>query len=532
MNLWQRLTGHARFQPDKPAIEFAQSRSVVTLSYRQLQEHVEICCDWFASLSLQRGDRLAILALNHPDWFVLLFAAARCGVVLVPLNWRLSLDELQFVIDDSEPTLLFHDAEHKTTAKAIAAAAEHKRADHRHSTQSGTEHVFTTPAEIKLNCLSLRSSVDVVKTDHRIDGPADAGILDATQYGITDPLLVVYTSGTTGRPKGAVLSEQAVLCSALMSQHMFNLSPADRVLNVLPLFHVGGLNIQPLPTLLFGGTVVLHARFDPRAAVVALDTDRITLINSVPTLLQAIIAEPAWKASSLSSLRAISIGSTDVPISLIRLIHERGIPLLQVYGATETSPVAIYQRIDPDEGQNNVEGSIGRAGLLCDIRLTDEQGHDVAVGDSGEIRVRGENVLSYYWNNPEATQQSLHQGWFRTGDVAHCDERGDYWFDDRLKHVVISGGENIYPAELERVILAVPGVQEVSVVGKPHQRWGEVPVAVVAAASDVSEDMVLTACQSLARFKQPKSVVFVDELPRNALGKIVVAKVRELLPEN
>lgn len=510
MSLYQRLAGHARFQPDKPALELAATEGAATLTFQQLQEQVDRYCAWFSATRLKQGDRLAILALNHPDWFALLFAASRCGVVLVPLNWRLSLEELLYVIDDSEPLLLLHDAEFASTVDGII----------RSKGQVASREAPESCSEMTLECRWLQAT--------SVDQPVDDKSNMYSERSLADPLLIVYTSGTTGRPKGAVLSEQALLCSALMSQHMFDLSPADRALNVLPLFHVGGLNIQPIPTLLFGGTVVLHPRFDPAQAVAALEQDSITLINSVPTLLQAMIAQPAWDSARFASLRAISIGSTDVPIALIQQVHAKGIPLLQVYGATETGPVAIYQRIE----QSGVEGSIGRAGLLCDIRLTDEQGVDVAAGDSGEIWVRGGNILSHYRNNPAANKESLQDGWFRTGDVAHCDDQGNYWFDDRLKHVVISGGENIYPAELERVIRLIPGVREVSVVGKAHERWGEVPIAVVAATPEVTEEAILMACQTLARFKQPKGVVFVEELPRNALGKVVVADVRELLLEH
>ena len=204
-------------------------------------------------------------------------------------------------------------------------------------------------------------------------------------------------------------------------------------------------------------------------------------------------------------------------------MHDNGIPLIQVYGATETSPVAIYQRIE----HASLAGCIGRAGLLCDIRLCDTEGKEVAPGQSGEIQVKGDNVLSHYWNDREATDSSLKDGWFRTGDVAHQDDDGFYWFDDRLKHVVISGGENIYPAELERVIREVAGVDEVAVVAKADERWGEVPVAVIAGSAD--KDAVLGSCESLAKFKRPKDVVFVEALPRNALGKIQVQEVRKLI---
>ncbi len=486
-SLYRRLCGYAEFHPEKPAIESEAG----TLTYLQLRVLVDQCADWFSSRGLTQGDRVAVLALNHPDWFIALFAAAKHGVMLVPLNWRLSVDELQFMVDDCKPSLLLHDQHFSPAAEEIAG---------------------------DIPCVDFCYN----------DFPPMADATSATEVSCAAALLIVYTSGTTGQPKGAVLTQNALLCSAEMSQHMYDLTACDRVLNVLPLFHVGGLNIQPLPALIYGATLVSHQRFEPQRAINALATDRITLMNSVPTLLQAILDTDAWDDADLSALRAISIGSTDVPLPLIKAVHAKGIPLIQVYGATEMSPVAIYQRIE----HARVEGSIGKAGVLNSIRLVNEQGDEVARGESGEIQVRGDNLLSYYWNNEVATAAALKNGWFSSGDVAHCDDNGFYWFDDRLKHVIISGGENIYPAELERLISALPGVAEVAVVGQPDARWGEVPVAVVVRADEsIQGEEILAACAAIARFKQPKEVYFVDALPRNALGKIIVPAVKALLKE-
>lgn len=493
MILHQRLSGHARFQPDAIAI---QSEDGV-MTYQQLLVLSEQCQQYFMQCNLQHGDRVAILAMNHPDYFIALFAAARLGVILVPLNWRLSVDELLYVIDDCDPALLLHDAEFSGTATQLSSKN----------------------AKLKLQLIGSPRFPPALDSIDGIDESSDQS---------DQPLLIVYTSGTTGRPKGAVLSQQALLCSALMSHHMLDMTPADRVLNVLPLFHVGGLNIQPLPALLCGATLVLHSRFEPNAAVKALEEDRITLVNSVPTLLQAIINSEKFSSADLSLLRAVSIGSTDVPVVLINQLAERNIPLIQIYGATETAPAAIYQRIE----HCHIKGSIGRAGLLCDVRLMKEDGIEAGIGESGEIQVKGQNILSHYWNNPKATAASINDGWFGTGDVAHRDADGFYWFDDRLKHVVISGGENIYPAELERVIRELPGVAEVAVVGKADERWGEVPVAVVVRSGSVSAGNIIDGCEAIARFKRPREVIFVDELPRNALGKIQVPRVKELVAQH
>ena len=487
MSLYRRLQGQAEYQLDKIAIDSEAGQ----LSYSQLYVLTNWCIEYFHSLGLKAGDRAAILALNHPDWFIAVFAAARTGVVLVPMNWRLSVNELKYVVEDCEPKVLFCDEEFSDVATEIQQSSA------------------------KLQIVHFGES--------SFPPEASGGAAPSHTVDQNAPFLIVYTSGTTGRPKGAVLSQKAISCSAEMSQHMTDLTVNDRVLNVLPLFHVGGLNIQPLPALLYGATLVLHARFNPSDAVDALAVKQITLINTVPTLLQSMLDLPEWKPANYPSLRAISIGSTDVPVSLINQVQEGGIPLIQIYGATETGPVAIYQRIE----HAGRAGSIGRAGVLCDVRLCNETGAVVQDGESGEIQIKGDNILSHYWRNDAATDECIKEGWFCTGDIAHRDRDGYYWFDDRLKHVVISGGENIYPAELERVIREVPGVTEVAVIGKPDQRWGEVPVAVIAGTAD--RDTVLESCELLAKFKRPRDVVFVDALPRNALGKIQVQRVKSLI---
>jgi len=461
MSLYQRLQANAEQQPDKTAID----STVGEITYQQLKVLTDWCIEYFDSLGLVAGDRVAILALNHPDWFIATFAAARCGVVLVPLNWRLSSSELQFVIQDSEPKLLLHDDEFMHTALELQNA----------SSALQLQRVGTSDFPVK-GSASYQFTVD------NKDSAAD--------------LFIVYTSGTTGRPKGAVLSQKAILCSAEMSQHMTDMTAQDNVLNVLPLFHVGGLNMA---------------------------NKNITLINSVPTLLQAMLNSAGWQPQKFNSLRAVSIGSTDVPVSLINRVQKAGFPLIQVYGATETGPVAIYQCIQ-DAGK---VGTIGKAGSLCEIKLCNEEGKEVSQGESGEILVKGDNILTHYWRNRDASESNIKDGWFHTGDIAHVDSDGYYWFDDRLKHVVISGGENIYPAELERVIREVPGVAEVAVVGRSDERWGEVPVAVV--AGEVEAQAVLDACETLARFKRPKDVIFVESLPRNALGKVQVHQVKVLI---
>lgn len=470
----------AKRHPGRLAIDFADQ----PLTYRAFNDQVETRAAQLHAAGIGKGDRIAWLGFNAPEVFVLLFACARLGAMLVPLNWRLADEEVAGILENCAPKLLFHDA--KATARAERLAPD-----------------IAQP----------------VWPSDTTDAPAPAS------GGLTDPLLIVYTSGSTGIPKGAVLAQEALVANARMSIEAHELTPDDRLLVVLPLFHVGGLNILPTPAFSIGATVVLHEVFDAAAAFA--DLLRVQTAIVVPTVLHAIMAQPGWDDADLPNLRALSIGSTDVPGALIEAVHGKGIPLIQIYGATETAPFAIYQTV---KTAIPTAGSIGRAGCACDIRIARPDGTEAAIDEPGEIEVKGPNTLLEYWRNPELTAKAITDGWFRTGDVARVDADGNYWFTDRIKHVIISGGENIYPAEIERVLRMHESVAEVCVVGQPHPRWGETPVAVVAARSPVTEAALLAMLDNrLARYKRPSRVVFVDALPRNAMGKTVATEVRRLL---
>src|SRR5690606_25431945 len=300
----------------------------------------------------------------------------------------------------------------------------------------------------------------------------------------------------------------------------------------LPLFHVGGLNNQTTPALMTGCTVVLHPKFDVEATFDAIEQQRITLTVLVPSQLDAMMAHPRWQVADFSSLRMITTGSMIVPERLIRAVHARGVPLVQVYGATETCPIAACQKAA--DAQRKI-GSAGRAAAHCQLRIVDEAGRDVAPGATGEILVRGPNLMTGYWNAPKATDAVLINGWFHTGDMGHQDAEGFLYVDGRRKEMIISGGENIYPAEIENVLMESPDIAEASVVGWPDERWGEIVVAVVAPepGRHLAEADVMRLLEGrIARFKHPNKVVFIDALPKTALGKVRRDEVRRLVAGN
>jgi fatty-acyl-CoA synthase len=485
ISLW--IERHAGLNPGRTALRF-QGR---TLSYGEFAYGIERAAAVLRDMGLRHGDRIAWLGLNHPDLLGLLFAAARCGLMLVPLNWRLAPPEHAFILRDAGVKALFAQRE-------LAAALG--------------------PETLPEGCRLVLAGGTDGQAPSLHDLIAAAGETPGHDGGPDDPVLLVYTSGTTGRPKGAVLNQRALDCNAANALHMHAMTARDHVLTVLPLFHVGGLNIQTTPALKAGAMVTLHDRFDPGSFLAAVAADRPTLTVLVPATISAVLAHPAWAGTDLSSLRAVATGSMAVPTGLIAAFHARGVPVIQIYGATETAPVAVYQRVR--DAYDSV-GSMGRVGLNTEVRVVDATGADVGPGVPGEVLVRGEHVASGYWNDPEATAKAFAGGWFRSGDIAEYDAGGLFWFKDRIKNVIISGGENIYPAEVERVLYEMPGIRECQVIGRPDARWGMVPVAAVVADAGVSREAVLQHFDGrLARFKHPRDVVFLAELPRNAMGKV------------
>ncbi len=505
MDLSDLIARHAAFSPHKPALIFDS----VVLSYRAFFERIEITARALkAEFGVSRGDRVAILSLNRPDYLVLLYACARLGAMLVPLNWRLAAAEQMFILSDAAAKVLLLEQAFAEILPALGAALPDTRV-------VGLD--FTPPPPgYALEALLTEATGDS-RNPH---------------VNLSCPLLIVYTSGTTGRPKGAVLRQEALLWNGVMSQHMHGLSSDDHVLTVLPFFHVGGLNIQTTPALHHGATVTILSRFTPYAALAAITRDRPTLTVLVPATIQAVTDHPDWTTTDLSSLKAISTGSQIVPPHLIERFVARGVPVLQVYGSTETCPVAVYTRLGGDLSRT---GSTGLPGLCCEAVVIDEAGVELPPDTPGEIAVRGPNVFFEYWGNAAATREVLREGWFRTGDIGRRDADGYFFVHDRKKNMIISGGENIYPAEVERVLLEHPDVADCGVIGQPDAKWDEVPVAYVIPRQGRRADaeaLKVHLLMQLARYKVPREFVFVEDLPRTALGKVQHFKLKEMAGES
>lgn len=498
MDLSHWIERHAAFTPGKTALVCAER----TWSYLDLARLIRQMAAALAGQGVVAGDRVAHLGYNSAEQILLLFACARLGALFVPLSWRLAPPEHRAMLGDCQPRVL-------VVEQPFVEAGASLR-----DVLGGT--VCVSMGAARPGWLALEELLD--------DTCATSQYV--SHGGMDKPVLLCYTSGSTGQPKGVVLTQNALFYNAVNSAHMHDMSSFDVVLTSLPLFHVGGLNIQTLPALHCGASVILQPRFEPGAVIDALQTQGVTLTVLVPAQLDSLASDPRWARLQAPALRAITTGSTIIAEAGYLKYMRADLPLLQVYGATETCPIAAYQRA-PDAAQH--PGSVGKAALHCELRLTDAAGQDVPQGAAGEIWIRGPSVMQGYWAKPDESAGALQGGWYHSGDVGHQDEEGYLYVDGRCKDVIISGGENIYPAELENVLIQCPDIAEVAVLGRPDEHWGEVVVAVVVPAlgRHISAERIAELLEGrVARYKLPREVVVLESLPRTALGKLMREKIK------
>lgn len=495
------IAHRADWAPDSVAIRFEGAE----ISFAEMEDRIGRLAGALSdTFRVREGDRVAHLGVNAPELLELLFACARIGAIFVPLNWRLTIEEHVWQLRDCTPDLLFAEPEYFDHAAALAEAIPALKI----ATYAGADDRW----------------------------PFYEHLLDAAEYkspsrrrDLSIPAKIVYTSGTTGRPKGAVLSQQSLFFTALNGQSVYEFTGADHILTVIPMFHVGGMNIQTLPGLRAGAMNTIHRRFDPQATLTAMVEDRPTLASLVPAIVQALFALPGFAEADLSSLRCVTTGSQAVPGEVFRPFHDRGLPVNQIYGLTESGPTAIALSIADGFTRST---STGKPVIHCDAKVVvGEDGAEAGPDEMGEVWLRGPNLLMEYWNNPEATADAFaDDGWFRTGDIGYRDSDGYFYINDRTKDLIISGGENIYPAELERVLGGCDALAEYTVVGRPDEKWGETPVCVVVRkpGSEISEADILALFDGhLARYKHPRGVIFADgPLPRTSLGKVQKFEVR------
>jgi acyl-CoA synthetase (AMP-forming)/AMP-acid ligase II len=450
---------------------------------------------------------VATLLMNGPEFVETFFGAAKVGGVIVALNWRLVADELSFILTDSgADTLVFGSAFNEVVAEL-----------HRRGTDGTQVHNWIHVGEPADRPSFAEGYEDVVRKAS--DDPPEIAAAD------DDLLFIMYTSGTTGLPKGVMHTHDTALWSVITANATADTRYGDRYLICLPLFHVGALN--PLLSVFHkGGTAVIMAEFDPTRIWEVYGEERISVTLAVPAMLQFMLLTYDPATHDHSALRWVMSGAAPVPASLIETYAGMDIEIHQVYGLTETCGPACL--ISPDDALHHA-GSTGKPFFHTDVRIVDQHGDECGAGEPGEVLVRGPHIMTGYWNREEATAETIVDGWLHTGDVATMDAEGFVYIQDRVKDMIISGGENVYPAEIENVISGMPGVTEVGVIGVPSEKWGESPLAIVVRSDEsVTADDVMAWCDGkLARFKLPKAVEFTDAIPRNPTGKILKRVLRE-----
>lgn len=484
----------AHMHPDRTALVTPDGR----MSYRRLADRTAGAAELLRGHGIGAGDRVGILMRNDPRFLELLFAAGTVGAIAVPLNWRLTPAELTYQILDSGISLLFVGPEQGDTGETLRDSCGCDLV----SVPEGYD-----PALEAFEAESTSSAPLPVQ----VDFPGD-----------DDPVLMVYTSGTTGQPKGAVLTHGNLFWNAINDILALGLTYRDTSLTVLPLMHVGGIGLFTLPTLLAGGTVVLPRGFDAEESLRLIDRERVTLFLGVPTIHTMLVESPAFESVRLDSLRVVYNGGDRCPLHVAEAYRQRGLAFGGGYGLTETAPTAYLTELDQLEEAAGREGFVGKPSFGLDARIVREDGSDAAPEEVGEVLVRGPSVFREYWGLPERTREAFSDGWFRTGDLAVRDAAGFTFIVDRKKQMIKSGGENIYPAEIERVLREHPAVADVVVIGRPHPKWNEVPVAVVALRDGRSADadeLRAFCADRLARYKIPTSFVLEEAIPRTSIGK-------------
>ncbi len=484
--------------PEKTALIYADDQA---MTYRELADAADRVSAVLWKRGIRSGDSVAYLGENSPEFFQVLFGAVQLGAVFVPLNTRLAPPEIAHVLTDSGARVLIHDAEF---VERIVVGVE----------AAGVPHVIETGEGRDAAGLA-----QLIRT-------APAGHVDV-HVALVAPAAIIYTSGTTGKPKGAVLTHENLTWVALNCLVDYDVVSTDVALMISPLFHVASLGMGALPVILKGATMVLERGFDPGRALALIERHGVTMLSGVPTTYQMLADHPAWASTDLSTLAKLTCGGSAVPTRILNAYEDRGMSFSQGYGMTETSPGATS--LSPTMTRAK-QGSVGLPHFFTSVRIADDNGAMVPRGTIGEIEIAGPNVFPGYHGLPDATRDAFTaDGWFRSGDLGYLDPDGYLFIADRLKDMIISGGENIYPAEIEDLLSSIDGVTGVAVIGIPDEQWGEVPWAVLTIreeASVTTESVRAHLDGRLARYKLPKNVVIVDELPRTASGKIRKADLR------
>ncbi len=496
------LAKQAALRPHKVAlVDLATGRRI---SYRELDERASRLADLLRErCGIAPGERVAILAHNGSEYLEVLYGCAKIGAILVCLNWRLSVDENRAVLADSGASGLIYGGDFDAAARELAAAGGPRR------------------------LARLGGAADGVPGYEDVLAEASGRPIEMPCRPFDEAWYLLYTSGTTGKPKGVIQTYGMTFFNGVNAMLSAKLSRDDVLLSVLPYFHTGGLNLYANPLLQAGGTTYVMRQLDVERTLELLERD-VTVFFGVPAIYLFLSQHPRFAGADLSRVRTWACGGAPIAPSLLEQYLAKGITICTGFGMTETGPTVF---LSDEETARRKIGSVGRPVVYALARVVDEEGRELGPHQRGELLVKGPGVTPGYWGNPEATRAALRDGWLSTGDIAYRDEDGDYYIVDRSKDMFISGGENVYPAEVENVLAQMEGIAEAAVIGVPDARWGEVGKAIVVLAPGAAltaEDIARFCRQRLAGYKTPKHVELVPALPRNAAGKVLKAKLREL----
>ncbi len=497
------LRARAELTPDR--VGLLDVHTGIDYTYRELNDRANRLANWLRGLGVEKGDRVSILAQNSIHTVDLLYGLAKIGAILAPLNWRLTARELVYIVRRLRAE--GHDLRPRVR-RLLARDAPRDRIP----IVIGIEGASIDGAPAYEPCMAAASPAEP-------EQPPLTG---------EDICCILYTSGTTGRPKGAMISHRQVLWNCINTVVSWELTAADVSPVMTPMFHAGGLFIFLTPLFYVGGKILLARSFDSEASLALIRRERATVVLGVPTLFQMWLSSPSFAAADFSHVRYFVSGGAPCPASLIAAWRAaKGGYLRQGYGLTE---VGVNCFTMTNEESVAKVGSVGKPIFHSRMRIVDEDGRDVARGQTGELIIHGPHVCSGYWRNPEATAKALRDGWFHTGDMARQDADGFYYMAGRYKDMIISGGENVYAAEVETVFLEHPAVREAALIGMPDAKWGEVGLMVVVARPEIAAtaEELLAFCRGrLARYKVPKQIIFADALPYSPYGKVMKAELRE-----
>ncbi len=484
------LAERARITPDRLALVSVETGR--RLTYRELDALAEQAAGAIAAAGVQPGDRFGILAHNSIEYVAFFFAAGKCGAIVVPLSTRATAHELQAIVDDCGMKALWYGEDLASIAESLTVNREP-----------------LTEIQVEASVNGERLTVN------------DRALHDEATYAL------LYTSGTTGRPKGVMIPRRQLLwngCNTVMS---WGLREDDVSSIFTPLYHAGGLAVFLIPLFCAGGTIVLHKAFDASEVWKTIEREGCTVVLGVPTIWKLLMEAPEFQSVSLDRVRWFISGGAPLPAYISEAYENRGVVLKQGYGMTEVGVNCFTM----SEGESRAKrGSIGRPMLFTEVELRDADGHSVGAGEVGEMYIRGPHVSTGYWGNPVETAQSyLEGGWFRTGDLARCDDDGFFYIAGRRKEMFISGGVNVYPAEIEAELVLHPSVSDAAVIAVPHETWGEAGVAFVVARDVSADDLTRYLTMRIARYKVPRQFIFVDALPRTPYGKVEKARLRAAL---